>query len=197
MASSNHPIASTSASPSHRIRQLWKDFEKSLAGGRVAVEHKVNAARAKADSEYNKTPTHLRVSTKQHEEKKTQLEKQIKEPYFEGLRAQWQSRLLKNGLKLEDWTDITEDEMEHVANVLGDGIEEESDEDMVVVGSSITAATLPPSFSAPFFQPVAPSISTSTRSSNVSSASSYALVDPRQFHSEDEDDYFWKPVVVC
>ncbi|KAF8908609.1 hypothetical protein CPB84DRAFT_1744231 [Gymnopilus junonius] len=195
MASSNRPIASSSTPPSSRVRQLWRQFEHSLTGSRLVIDHKVNAAKAKADSEYTKTPSHLRMSASQHEETKTKLERQIKEPYFEGLRAQWHSKLEKAGLKAEDWADITPEEMEQVANTLGDGIEEESDEDMVVVGPT-ASGPFPQAFSTPFFQPLAPSISTSTRSSNVSSASSYALVDPKQFYSEDEDDYFWKPVMA-
>ncbi|KDR72679.1 hypothetical protein GALMADRAFT_252862 [Galerina marginata CBS 339.88] len=196
MSSHNRPIASSSMSSSARVRQLWQAFERSFASSRTVMEHKVNATKAKAESEYTKTPAHLRMSSSQHEELKAQLVKKIREPYFDDVRAQWQSRLEKAGLFAEDWTDMSQDEMDAVATVLGAEVEDQSDEDMVVVSPPQQPAPFPQPHSTPFLQPVAPSISTSTRSSNVSTASSYALVNPSEFHSEEEDDYFFHPVMA-
>ncbi|KAJ3504294.1 hypothetical protein NLJ89_g8009 [Agrocybe chaxingu] len=192
MASLHRPTASSSISPNTRVRQLWKTFELSVAKSRTTMEHKVKAIVAKADTEYNKASPHHRMPLAEHKALKAKFVKEIQEPYFEKVRSEWHSKLHAAGLQVEDWTDITDDEMEAVSRVLGD-LEDESDEDLVVVqppAPVAAAAPIPQQYSTPFLYPTAPSISTSMRSTNVSVASSYAFVNPSEFHSEDEDIMF-------
>jgi hypothetical protein len=179
---------------SNRVRREWQGFLKTHSAGRAALEHKVEALKAKADTEYSRTATQSRIPQIAHDATKARLVKDLRERYFEGLRSQWQAKLLKAGLKDEQWVDISDGELTQVLHLLGS--ENESDEDMVYVA--------PPTKSVPLTQPslfytpspaVAPSISTSTRVSNASSASSYAFVNPSEFHSE-EEDYFFNPHMV-
>jgi len=169
------------------------------------MEHKINAATGKADADYKKTPIQQRTLTpSQHEERKVKLAKEIKERYFDSVRTDWLARLSGAGLNPEEWTDMTEGEMKNVARVLGDddggvsgagdgddsdGSIEESDEELVFVQnkSGFPMANAPSMMSA------------SMRSSNVSTSttSSYAVVNPSEFHSEDGDgDYFFNPASV-
>ncbi|CAA7268300.1 unnamed protein product [Cyclocybe aegerita] len=194
MASLHRPTASSS-SPNTRVRRLWQTFELSVAKSRTTMEHKVKAVVAKADAEYNKASPHHRIPPAEHKALKAKFVKEIQEPYFEKVRSEWHSKLHAAGLQVEDWTDITDDEMVAVSRVLGD-LEDESDEDLVVVQAPApvtAAAPIPQQYSAPSLYPTAPSISASMRSTNVSVASSYAFVNPSEFHSEDEDIMFMPP----
>ena len=196
MSSYNRSIPSSSSAPNNRVRHLWPSFEKSTVKTRATMEHKVTAAKAKADADYWKKPPNQRVSPSQLDAIKAKLAKDIRQAYFEDVRSQWQSKLTAVGLRMEDWIDISEDEMDAVSKALGD-YEDESDEEADVVPEppKVTPPN-PTNYSTTFLQPVAPSLSTSTRSTNISSASSYAFVNPSEFHSEDED-HFFMPIVVC
>ncbi|KAH9477630.1 hypothetical protein JR316_0009856 [Psilocybe cubensis] len=208
MANVQHrPLASTStASSSDKVRKLWKDFERTIPNGRNVMEHKVSAALVKAEAEYQKMPDKSRVPNEQHEEMKTNLSKKIRQAYYDGVVAQWHTKLSQAGLKAEDWSDITPEEMETVAQALGGGIDAHSDEDMVVVHPAVNPVPQTPFLAAYATslnqRPIAPSFSTSTRTSNVStvstasSASSYAVVNPSEFHSEEEDDYFYSNIAT-
>ncbi|KAF8157091.1 hypothetical protein B0H34DRAFT_486251 [Crassisporium funariophilum] len=182
----NRPMASSS-DPSARTRLLWRSFEQSLSRERSQMEGKVRVAQAKADQEYHKTSTHLRMPESAHKASKAIIAKGIKEAYFEKVRSQWQAKLLQAGLKPEQWSDMTPDEMRAVGETLG-GVDDESDEDLVVV-QEVPQALIPEQPPTSFFQPLAPSFSVSSRSTNLSS-SSYAIINPSEFNSEDEDhDY--------
>ena len=189
----NPPL--TPAIASMRIRRLWQDFELSQAKDRAQLELTVQAALKKAEAEWNKTPNVERMSRIRHHETKAKIVKTIKSPYFEKARALWHQKLESLRLKADYWTDLTESEKRRITNILG--AEDESDEEAVVV-PDLPPAPIIQSAQTPFFQPVAPSFSTSSRATNLSS-SSYALVNPSEFNSEDEDfEYeipFSNPVV--
>ena len=186
--------------PSHasqRIRNLWQKFEQSQAKDRFQLDITVQTALAKAEAEWNKTPLPNRTSRIQRNATKAKIAKGIKAPYFDAARAKWLDMLEPYGLKPDYWTDMTEDEKRRITNTLG--AEDESDEDVVVPESQPPPAPVvvqPPQ--AYFVQPIAPSFSTSSRATNLSS-SSYAFVNPSEFNSEEEDfEYefpFSNPVV--
>ena len=194
MSSSNRTQASP---PSERIRRLWPVFKQSVSKSRILLEHKVEALLDKAEKEHEKTTPDRRRSIDQHNAHKAKLAKEIREPHFRSLRRQWEVKLQEVGLRMEEWIDISNEEIASVIEVLGDP-GDESEEPAVVPEkpsqppiktlSSVTYATSPP-------QPLAPSLSSSTRSTNVSTNSSYAFVDPSEFHSEEEDSSFFFPVV--
>ncbi len=193
MSSSNRPQVSSSMSPSDRVRRLWLPFERSQRKSRSVIDHKVKALLDKADKDYGKAPLEGRLSPVQHSAFKARLAKQTLVPHFEHVRMQWEKILAESGLRAEDWIDMSAEEMTSVSNVLGN-LEGDTDQNMVAVQppAPILATQAPPkTYATRSAQPVviAPSLSSSTRSSNVSTASSYALVDPSEFHSEDED-YF-------
>jgi hypothetical protein len=114
------------------------------------------------------------------------------------VRRQWEVKLQEVGLRMESWTDMSNEEMASVLDVLGDP-EDELDENVVATdresppNQTFSSASLASYATPP--QPLAPALSSSTRSTNVSTASSYALVDPSEFHSEEEDSGFFFPVV--
>jgi hypothetical protein len=186
-------------SPNERIRRLWPDFRQSVLKSRTFLEHKVEASLDKAEKEYEKTPPERRRSIDQHSAHKARLAKEIRVPHFKSVRRQWELKLQEIRLRMDDWTDMSNDEIASVIDVLGNP-EDEPDEGPVAANqqsppnpnlstaSVASYATSPP-------QPLAPSLSSSTRSTNVSTASSYAFVDPSEFHSEEEDSGFFFPVV--
>ncbi len=190
-------LASSPMSPSDRVRHLWPAFEQSASKNRSLINHKVKAFLAQADKDYEKTLPHQRHSLQEHNAFKARRVKGIKEPHFEAVRRRWENKLTEFGLRMEDWTDISAEEMAAVISVLGDP-EENGEERMGAPRQSPPSIAMPPSQakSTASIQPVAPSLSSSTRSTNVSTASSYALVDPSEFHSEDEDSSFFLPTVV-
>ena len=181
----------TPATVSQRIRILWQKFEHSQTKDRAQLDTTIQAALERAEAEWNKFPNSNRISRIQRNATKAQIAKKIKAPYFDEARAKWLGMLESFGLKPDYWTDLTEDEKRRITNTLGD--EDESDEDAVV-------PELPPPIVQPthFLPPVAPSFSTSSRATNLSS-SSYAFVNPSEFNSEEEDfEYevpFSNPVV--
>ena len=154
---------------SNPVRTLWQGFVKNSTGTRNATEHKIRAATAKAD-----------------EGARAGIAKDIQEKSFRSLRTQWQSQLDKAGLNDADWVDITEAEKEAVITILG---EVEADDDDECPASSQMPPTAYP-------YPLAPSFSSSTRSTNISSASSYAVVSPNELYSEDDGDPFMSPLMV-
>lgn len=176
------------SSPSDRVRRLWLPFEKSTVKSRSVIDHRVKALLDKADKEYGKTPPDGRVSPDQHSAYKASLAKKAMVPHFEQVRTQWEKILAQSGLRAEDWTDMSDEEMASVLNVLGnleDDIHQDTAAAAVQPPAQVPATQPPPTtYATRSAQPLAPSLS---RSSNVSTASSYALVDPSEFHSEDED----------
>jgi hypothetical protein len=62
--------------------------------------------------------------------------------------------------------------------------------------SSPTSPQMPPRNPIPYPHPLAPSFSSSTRSTNISSASSYAVISPNELYSEDDGDPFLSPLMV-
>lgn len=199
MSNRNRTQATPPMSQNERIRRLWPDFKQSVSKSRTLLDHKVEALLDKAEKEYEKTAPERRRSIEQHTALKAKLAKETRVPHFRSVRRQWELKLQEVGLRMEDWTDISNEEMTSVIDVLGDP-EDEPDEGAIVPDrpsppnptfSSVplsTYTTSPP-------QSLAPSISSSTRSTNVSTTSSYALVDPSEFHSEEEDSGFYFPVV--
>jgi hypothetical protein len=186
----------TPAAASTRIRTLWRDFEASQAKDRSQLDKTIQTALEKAETEWNKVPNNDRMSRIRHNATKTRIIKTIKTPYFEQARAIWHQKLESLGLKAEHWTDLTNDEKRRITITLG--ADDESDDEPLVVSE------LPPPVQpqpppvvqqptpSPFFQPLAPSFSTSSRATNLSS-SSYAFVNPSEFNSEDEDFEFEIP----
>lgn len=179
----------TPATASMRIRALWRSFELSQAKDRAQLDLTVQAALEKAEAEWNKTPNTDRMSRIRHNATKAKIVKTIKTPYFEKARAMWHQKLESLGLQADYWTDLTEDEKRRITNTLG--ADDESDEELVVVSELPPAPIVQPTQST-FFQPVAPSFSTSSRATNLSS-SSYAFINPSEFNSEDEDFEFEIP----
>jgi hypothetical protein len=189
--------------PSERIRRLWPVFKQSVAKSRILLEHKVEALLDKTEKEHEKATPDRRRSIDQHNAHKARLAKEVREPHFKSLRRQWELKLQEVGLRMEDWTDISNEEIASVLDVLGNP-EDESEESAVVPEQS-SQPPLPPkqtfssaslaTYATSPLQPLAPSLSSSTRSTNVSTNSSYAFVDPSEFHSEEEDSGFFFPVV--
>ena len=179
----------TPAAANQRIRTLWRKFELSQAKNRAQLDITIQAALEKAEAEWNKSPNSTRISRIQRNATKAQIAKKIKAPYFDEARAKWLKMLEPLGLKPDYWTDLSEDEMRRITNTLG--AEDESDEDAVVPEMSPPAPIVTPS-QTHFFQPLAPSFSTSSRATNLSS-SSYAFVNPSEFNSEEEDFEFEIP----
>ena len=185
-----HPTLSP-AMASTRVRTLWRTFEQSQTKDRAQLDVTIQVALDKAEAEWKKAPPHDRMSRIQHSVTKTSIAKTIKSCYFEKARAMWQEKLESVGLRADYWTDLTESEKRRITNILG--ADDESDEDVVVV----TESPPPPPISQPttqsaFFQPLAHSFSTSSRTTNLSS-SSYAFVNPSEFNSEEEDFEFEIP----
>jgi len=165
--------SSASVATSARIRTLWYGFVKSSSGRRTATEHRICAATAGAD-----------------EETKAGITKDIQEKHFHSLRSQWRTLLHKEGLNGSQWIDITEEERQAVATILGEFEDQEE-----VIAPSPTSPPMAQLSSTGYAQPLAPSISSSTRSTNTS-ASSYAIVNPSEFCSEDDQDDFVNPLMV-
>ena len=180
--------AYTPAGANMRIRTLWGTFELSQRKNRAQLDIIIQAALEKAEAEWNKSPTTNRMSRIQRNATKAKIAKKIKAPYFENAREKWHGLLEPLGLKPNYWTDLTEDEMRRIANTLG--AEDESDEDAVV--TDLPPAPIVQPTQSHFFQPMAPSFSTSSRATNLSS-SSYAFVNPSEFNSEEEDFEFEIP----
>lgn len=180
--------AYTPAVANQRIRTLWQKFEQSQAKDRAQLDKTIKAALEKAEAEWNKFPNGNRINRIQRNATKAQIAKKIKAPYFEEARAKWHGMLEPIGLKPDFWTDLTVDEKRRITNTLG--AEEESDEDVVVPELTPAPIVQPPQ--SHFFQPLAPSFSTSSRATNLSS-SSYAFVNPSEFNSEEEDFEFEIP----
>jgi hypothetical protein len=186
-----HNPSYTPATANKRIRTLWQKFENSQAKDRAQLDIAIQAALEKAEAEWNKFPNNTRMSRIQRNATKAQIAKKIKAHYFEEARAKWHGMLEPYALKPDFWTDLTEDEKRRITNTLG--AEDESDEDAVV-------PELPPPIVQPtqisqpthYSPPMAPSFSTSSRATNLSS-SSYAFVNPSEFNSEDEDFEFEVP----
>lgn len=189
-----HNPAYTPAGANMRIRTLWRTFEQSQVKDRAQLDITIRVALEEAEAEWNKFPSTNRLSGIQRNATKAKIAKKIKVPYFDAARNKWNEMLEPLGLKSDYWTDLTEDEMRRITNILG--AEDESDEDFVV--AEIPPAPIVQPTQSHFFQPVAPSFSTSSRATNLSS-SSYALVNPSEFNSEEEDfEYeipFSNPVV--
>ena len=186
----------TPAAASQRIRSLWRKFELSQTKDRAQLDSIVQAALEKADEEWFKSPINVRMSKIQRNANKAKIAKKIKAPYFDAARAKWHGMLEPLGLKPDYWTDLTEDEKRRITNALG--AEDESDEDVVVPELPPPPPPQPPIVQQPppqsshFYQPLAPSFSTSSRATNLSS-SSYAFVNPSEFNSEEEDFEFEIP----
>ena len=191
----------TPAAASQRIRILWQKFELLQAKDRHQLDLTVQAALKKVDDEWFKSPINVRMSKIQRNANKAKIAKKIKAPYFDAARAKWIEMLEQLGLKPDYWTDLTDDEKRRITNALG--AEDESDDDVVV--PELAAVPPPPPPAAPvvqqqpsqsssshFYQPLAPSFSTSSRATNLSS-SSYAFVNPSEFNSEEEDFEFEIP----
>jgi hypothetical protein len=202
MSNRNRTQASPPMSASERIRRLWPEFKQSVSKSRILLQHKVEALLDKEEKEYEKTAPERRRSIDQHNAHKARRAKEIREPHFKTLRRQWEVKLQEVGLRMEDWTDMTNEEIASVLDVLGNP-EDEAEEVAVVADQpkvppipkqTFSSASLA-SFVASPPQPMAPSLSSSTRSTNVSNNSSYAVVDPSEFHSEEEDAAFFFPVV--
>ena len=157
----------------------------SVAKSRSLLEHKVDALIDKAENDYKKTSPERRPSIEYHNAHKERLAKDARDPHFKSVRRQWELKLQQLGLRMEDWTDISTDEIASVIHVLGNPEEDPA--------PPIHSFSLPSSYPTP----LAPSLSSSTRSTNVSTASSYALVDPSEFHSEEEEDSNFFFPVVC
>lgn len=166
--------SSASVAASARVRTLWHSFVKSSSGRRRATEHKILAATENAD-----------------EEAKAGITKEIQGQHFRTLRSQWQNRLHEEGLNVAQWVDITREERAAVTNILGEF--EVEDEVAAPSPASPPIAQLNPTS---YTHPLAPSMSSSTRSTNISSASSYALVSPSEFCSEDDQDEYFNPLMV-
>lgn len=179
----------TPAAASQRIRILWQKFELSQAKDRAQLDLTIQAALEQAEAEWNKSPINIRISKIQRNATKVKIAKRIKGPYFDAARAKWHGMLEPLGLKPDYWTDLTEDEKRRITNTLG--AEDESDEDAVVPELPPAPVVQPPQ--SHFFQPLAPSFSTSSRATNLSS-SSYALVNPSEFNSEEEDFEYEIPI---
>ena len=185
----------TPAAASQRIRSLWRKFELSQTKDRAQLDSIVQAALEKADEEWFKSPINVRMSKIQRNANKAKIAKKIKAPYFDAARAKWHGMLEPLGLKPDYWTDLTEDEKRRITNALG--AEDESDEDVVIPELPTPPPPQPPIVQPPpqsshFYQPLAPSFSTSSRATNLSS-SSYAFVNPSEFNSEEEDFEFEIP----
>ncbi|KAF8810937.1 hypothetical protein BYT27DRAFT_7185231 [Phlegmacium glaucopus] len=180
----------TPATASARVRAIWRQFEMSQAKDRAQLDISVQKALEKAEAAWNKSPINGRMSRNQHNVTKVRLVKSIKTSYFEKARAKWDEKLELAGLKVEHWTDLTEDEKRRITNALG--ADDESDEDVVVVVSELPQASVTQPTQTSYFQPLAPSFSTSSRATNLSS-SSYAFVNPSEFNSEEEDFEFETP----
>lgn len=183
----------TPAMASARIRTLWQNFEQSQAKDRAQLDRSVQLALEKTEAAWNKTPTNSRMSRIKHNAAKVGIAKAIKTTYFEKARAQWHEKLESYGLKADYWTDLTEDEKMRITNTLG--ADDESDEEVVVIlpESSPPPIPHPTTTHSSFLQPLAPSFSTSSRATNLSS-SSYALVNPSEFNSDEDDFEFEIPL---
>lgn len=181
----------TPATASARVRTLWRSFEQSQVKDRTQLDATVLGALQKAEAEWNKAPNNVRMSRIEHNATKAKLARAIKTSYFDKARAKWHEKLECVGLKAEFWTDVTEDEMRRITHTLG--ADDESDEDVVVVPEPPPAPTPAQPTQSHFFQPMAPSFSTSSRGTNLSS-SSYAFVNPSEFNSEEEDFEFEIPL---
>lgn len=180
----------TPAAANQRIRTLWQKFEQSQAKDRSQLDTTIKTALEKAEAEWNNRPNSSRINRIQRNAAKAQIAKKIKAPYFDKARAKWHGMLEPLGLKPDYWTDLTEDEKRRITNTLG--AEDESDED-AVVPELTPAPIVQPTQQTHFFQPLAPSFSTSSRATNLSS-SSYAFVNPSEFNSEEEDFEFEIPL---
>jgi hypothetical protein len=181
----------TPATANQRIRTLWRKFELLQAKGRTQLDLTIQAALEKTEADWNKFPNSNRMSRIQRNANKAQIAKKIKAPYFDEARAKWHDMLEPLGLKPDYWTDLTDDEKRRITNTLG--AEDESDEEAVV--SELPPPIVQPTQPTHFFQPpsLAPSFSTSSRATNLSS-SSYAFVNPSEFNSEEEDFEYEVPI---
>ena len=83
-------LASSSVSPSDRVRHIWPAFGQSASKNRSLIDHKVKAFLAQADKDYEKTLPHQRHSLQDHNAFKARRVKEIKEPHFEAVRRQWE-----------------------------------------------------------------------------------------------------------
>jgi hypothetical protein len=128
-----------------------------------------------------KRPSH-RSTPDELSQQKNQARRQTREVWRQKFYEEWQRRMAKEGLKDEAWGNMTADEYAVVDRTLL--LSAEPEETPVTI-SALTPASV--SAAQPQLVPppqlVAPSLSTDSRTTN---ASSYSMVDPRQFKVDDE-----------
>lgn len=128
---------------------------------------------------------------------KENLVKLHEKQHFLEMREEWQRILHSNGLRHEDWGDVTPVEMALIRQVLGpDDIEDDDDDendndiddDDANEGDGIAAQPLTQSVSSSsYYSYTAPGLP--SRSQNSSSSASYAFVDPSKFTDDERDDF--------
>ncbi|KAG5641345.1 hypothetical protein DXG03_005458 [Asterophora parasitica] len=166
-----------------RIRKLWGEFQPWAAAQRKIYEGRRDEMIKAQDAKWKAALLKTRAKQDEHHIQKTQLLKEALDDYLEQVRAEWDSRLNRNNLTHADWGAMEPQELGSVEKVLGDG------EPSKPAAQNLVAQ--PPSQSQHQVVPTpnpAPPLTSAARSVNLSTstASSYTLVSPSEFSTDDE-----------
>jgi hypothetical protein len=170
------------ASKARLVRLHWSEFERLQEPRRTLIQRKQEEIRKEQDTKWRNTPTRSRAKKEDHEAHKASLCSKLQEEHFSDAREEWQRRLHDANLMDEHWGPMTMSETRAVERALGGDMEEEEDESVQIKSAPVTPKTY---LSAPAAPP-APPLSTGTRTTNTSTASSYMFVKPTDLRSDDE-----------
>lgn len=171
----------------NRIRRIWSEFEGWAAERRANLERECE----KIDAKWRATPTWPRAKENNDARRAKEI-REAKDKYISSVRLEWQKRLDAHRLQDADWGLMTVAEIERVEVVLGGDLDDNA---VSVVEKAVVAqpppepqqsrsVLVPPQAAAPAPTP-APPLSSTARTNN-SSASSYSLVHPSDFTTDDE-----------
>jgi hypothetical protein len=189
-------------------RELWSTFRFGAMKARRSMEEEIRATLMAARSRAPRG--HLQ------DQQRTSIAKEFEIKYFFSMRNEWDRTLRDNGLELDDWGDVTPQEMSAICAILGPpdlDADEESHQPEIEDAPQIPLSHPPLKPAPPAPQPLSQSIShqsqssvssqysfssanasygapsLSSRSQNTSSAG-YARIDPRNFTDEERNDSF-------
>ncbi|GLB39214.1 hypothetical protein LshimejAT787_0603760 [Lyophyllum shimeji] len=177
-----YPTRNSPPSAAKRVRLLWTDFE-----GWVDIQLKILDRRRdeifKAQElKWKSVPTKTRAKQEEHDALKAKLLREAQDAHLSKVQLEWQARLAKANLRDEDWGEMTIQEVQTIEKVLGGGADDEPPTPVVQ-----NVVTQPQHLGIPVSNP-APPLSTAARAVNLSTSttSSYTLVSPNEFSTDDE-----------
>lgn len=166
--------------PAQRVRTIWAEFEGWAEAQRKSMDRRRDEITKAQDTKWKSLPSKTRAKQDEHDARKAKLLREASEDYLTKAREEWQKRLAKNNLRDEDWGEMTGLELQKIVKVLGEDADDDEPLQLVV-------QNVPTQPQHSIFNP-APPLSSTTRTSNLSAStsSSYTLVNPNEFSTDDE-----------